>query len=100
MDQNTVSRLPRLTLRAGIIVGAVGAFSVILAPQIMQSLQFGPAYSQALGMALHVAFQLVTLFFLPFSAALMAASLVMRHLDASLARQGPVSVSGGQPAQD
>ncbi len=85
MDQHTVSRLPATTLRTGIIVGAVGAFSIILAPQIMQSLQFGPAYSQALGMVLHIAFQLVTLFFLPFSAALIAASLVMRHLDGVLA---------------
>jgi Mg/Co/Ni transporter MgtE len=85
MDQHTVSRLPATTLRTGIIVGAVGAFSIILAPQIMQSLQFGPAYSQALGMVLHIAFQLVTLFFLPFSAALIAASLVMRHLAGVLA---------------
>ncbi len=67
-------------------MGVVGAFSIILAPQIMQSLQFGPADSQALGMVLQVAFQLVTLFFLPFSAALIAASLVMRHLDVVLAR--------------
>lgn len=67
-------------------MGVVGAFSIILAPQIMQSLQFGPAYSEALGMVLQVAFQLVTLFFLPFSAALIAASLVMRHLDVVLAR--------------
>ncbi|MET1087838.1 MAG: hypothetical protein ABWY04_12090 [Arthrobacter sp.] len=81
-------------------MGAVGAFSVILAPQIMQALEFGPAYSQALGMVLHVGFQLVTLFFLPISAALAAASLVMRHLDASLARAGSVSVAGGEPAQE
>ncbi|RAX45037.1 hypothetical protein DQ354_11430 [Arthrobacter sp. AQ5-06] len=67
-------------------MGVVGAFSIILAPQIMQSLQFGPAYSQALGMVLQVAFQLVTLFFLPFSAALIAAALVVRHLDGVLAR--------------
>ncbi|WP_248763535.1 hypothetical protein [Pseudarthrobacter sp. SSS035] len=86
MDQQTVSRLPATTLRTGIIVGVIGAFSIILAPQIMQSLQLGPAYSQALGMVLHTAFQLVTLFFLPFSAALIAASLVMRYLDGLLAR--------------
>jgi hypothetical protein len=96
MDQNGVSGLPRTTLRAGIIVGAIGAFSVILAPQIMQALQFGPAYSQALGMVLHATFQLVTLFFLPFSAALVAASLVMRHLDSVLARV-TAAVPSGQP---
>jgi hypothetical protein len=88
MDQKAVSGLPRTTLRTGIIVGAIGAFSVILAPQIMQVLTLGPAYSQALGMVLQVAFQLVTLFFLPFSAALVAASLVMRHLDSALVRAG------------
>ena len=66
-------------------MGAVGAVSIILAPQIMQTLLFGPAYSQALGMVLQIVFQLVTLFFLPFSAALIAASLVMPHLDGALA---------------
>jgi hypothetical protein len=85
MDHNTVSGLPRKTLRAGVVVGAIGAFAVILAPQIMQLLVPGPSYSQALGAVLQVLFQLVTLFFLPFSAALIAASLVMRHLDAALA---------------
>lgn len=83
MDQKTVSGLPKTTLRAGIFVGLIGAFSVILAPQIMQSLQLGPAYSQAVGMVLSIVFQLVTLFFLPFSAALVAASLVMRHVDSA-----------------
>lgn len=47
----------------------------------MQSLQFEPSYSQALGAVLQLAFQLVTVFFLPFSAALVAASLVMRHAE-------------------
>ena len=88
MDQNTVSSLSRTTLRAGIIVGAIGAVAIILAPQVLQVLQLGPAYSAALAGILGVAFQLVTLFFLPFSAALVAASLVMRHLDSSLARAG------------
>ncbi|MET3205020.1 UNVERIFIED_ORG: hypothetical protein ABIB21_001814 [Arthrobacter sp. UYEF13] len=63
----------------------MGAVSIILAPQIMQTLLFGPAYSQALGMVLQIVVQLVTLFFLPFSAALIAASLVMPHLDGALA---------------
>jgi hypothetical protein len=100
MDQNIVSGLPKATLRAGIIVGVIGAFSVILAPQIMQLMQFGPAYSQALGMVLHVAFQLVTLFFLPFSAALVAASLVMRHVDSALARASAASLAGRQPTEE
>ncbi|MCP9000044.1 hypothetical protein NFC73_09920 [Pseudarthrobacter sp. RMG13] len=86
MDQHAVSRLPATTLRTGIIAGVIGAFSIILAPQIMQSLESGPAYSQAPGVVLHTAFQLVTLFFLPFSAALLAASLVMRYLGGVLAR--------------
>lgn len=97
MDHNAVSGLPRKTLRAGIIVGAIGAFSVILAPQIMQSLTFGPAYSQALGTAFQTLFQLVTLFFLPFSAALIAASLVMRHVETALARRLPAPIDGPQP---
>jgi hypothetical protein len=80
MDQKTASGLPGKTLRAGVIIGVAGAFAVILAPQIMQSLQLGPSYSQAVGAAFSVAFQLVTLFFLPLSAALIAASLVMRYL--------------------
>jgi hypothetical protein len=99
MDQNAVTGSARKTLRAGIIVGAVGAFAVILAPQIMQLLVFGPSYSQALGAILQVLFQLVTLFFLPFSAALIAASLVMRHLDTALAprTQAPLD---GQPTAE
>jgi hypothetical protein len=88
MDQNVISGLPRTTLRAGIMMGAIGAFAVILAPQIMQAMTLGPAYSQALSTVLQVAFQLVTLFFLPFSAALVAASLVMRHLESVLVRAG------------
>lgn len=99
MDQNAVTGLSRKTLRAGIIVGAVGAFAVILAPQIMQLLVFGPNYSQALGAILQVLFQLVTLFFLPFSAALIAASLVMRHLDTALAA-GTHAPLDGPPAAE
>ena len=85
MDQKTVPSLPRTTLRAGIIIGAVGAVAVILAPQILQSLQLGPSYSQAVGALLSIIFQLVTLFFMPLSAALIAASLVMRYLGSVLA---------------
>lgn len=99
MDQNAVSKLPGTTLRGGIIVGAIGAFAVIVAPQVMQLLQFGPAYSQALGAILQVAFQLVTLFFLPFSAALIAASLVMRHLDLTLARAGTAATAHREPPE-
>lgn len=88
MDQKTVSSLPRTTLRAGIIVGVAGALAVVLAPQIFQSLQLGPAYSQAVGTILQIIFQLVTLFFLPLSAALIAASLVMRYLDSMLTGTG------------
>ncbi|WP_255769740.1 hypothetical protein [Pseudarthrobacter sulfonivorans] len=99
MDQNVVSGLPRKTLRAGIIVGAIGAFSVILAPQIMQLLMFGPAYSQALGVVFQTLFQLVTLFFLPFSAALIAASLVMRHLETALARRLPAPIGSSPPTE-
>jgi hypothetical protein len=98
MDRNAVSGLPRKTLRAGIIVGAVGAFSVILAPQIMQLLMFGPAYSQALGVVFQTLFQLVTLFFLPLSAALISASLVMRHTEAAIARRLPAPIHGAPPA--
>jgi hypothetical protein len=99
MDQNAVSGLPRKTLRAGIIVGAIGAFAVILAPRIMQSLVFGPAYSQALGMVFQTLFQLVTLFFLPISAALIGASLVMRHLDEALARRTQAPIDAPPPTE-
>ncbi|MDV2980329.1 UNVERIFIED_CONTAM: hypothetical protein Q9R71_24435 [Actinomycetes bacterium ARC8] len=92
MDQKTLSALPRTTLRAGIIIGAAGAMAVILAPQILQSLQLGPSYSQAVGALLSVVFQLVTLFFLPFSAALIAGSLVMRYV-------GPVLTGAAAPGQ-
>ncbi|ADX74915.1 hypothetical protein Asphe3_38270 [Pseudarthrobacter phenanthrenivorans Sphe3] len=93
MDQKTLSALPKTTLRAGIIIGAAGAFAVILAPQILQSLQLGPSYSQAMAALLNMVFQLVTLFFLPFSAALIAGSLVMRYVGSVLtgtAAAGPV----------
>jgi hypothetical protein len=84
MDQKTESSLPRTTLRAGIIMGAVGAFAVIFASEIMQWLQLDPSYSQAVGALLSIVFQLVTLFAMPFSAALIAASLVMRYLHSVL----------------
>lgn len=84
MDQKTLSGLPKTTLRAGIIIGAAGAAAVILAPQILQLLQLGPSYSQAVGTLLSVVFQLVTLFFLPLSAALLAGSLVMRYVGSVL----------------
>jgi hypothetical protein len=66
--------------------------AVILAPQILQSLQLGPSYSQAVGALLSVVFQLVTLFFLPFSAALIAGSLVMRYV-------GPMLTGAAAPGQ-
>ena len=100
MDQNTLSALPKTTLRAGIIVGAVGAVAVILAPQILQSLQLGPSYSQAVGALLSIVFQLVTLFFLPLSAALIAGSLVMRYLGAVLTGTERPASAGRPPLSD
>jgi hypothetical protein len=100
MDQKTASGLPGKTLRAGIIIGVVGAFAVILAPQILQTLQLGPSYSQAVGAALSVAFQLVTLFFLPLSTALIAASLVMRYLGAVLMGTERPASAGRPPLSD
>ena len=44
MDQKTASGLPGKTLRAGIIVGVVGAFAVILAHQIMQQAMLRDVY--------------------------------------------------------
>ena len=100
MDQKTLSALPKTTLRAGIIIGAAGAVAVILAPQILQSLQLGPSYSQAVGALLSIVFQLVTLFFLPLSAALIAGSLVMRYLGAVLMGTERPASAGRPPLSD
>jgi ABC-type uncharacterized transport system permease subunit len=74
----------RRTLRAGIIVGATGILTLLLTNLFMQN--FGATTfngGNALFVILTQLYLLAPLACLPFSAALISAALVMRHIDAT-----------------
>jgi len=74
--------MPKRTLRAGIIVGILGVLAITLTARVVERAGFTLNNAPMLGEILSVLWQLVTVGFLPFSAALISASLVMRHIDA------------------
>lgn len=80
-----VSSLPHRTMRVGILFGIVGLFAIITSDFFFRN--FGAGLDEArvangLAVAFTVIYQLVISAFLPFSAALISASLVMRYLTA------------------
>ena len=80
---NTPSTSVR-TLRAGIVVGVIGVLAIISAnPVQMIAMEAG---NQGLLTVFAATYQLAVAGCLPFSAALVAASLVMRHLDTAAGR--------------
>ena len=76
------SRLSKTTMRTGRTLGATAVLLIAFGPQIMGN--FGtPAVIEVapVAMAVSTTYLLVTDTFLPFSAALVAASLIMRHAE-------------------
>ena len=92
--------MSRRTLRAGLILGVIGVVTIISANQL-QMIAMDSGVSQVLLPIFAVFYQLAGVGCLPFSAALVSASLVMRHLDAANAdcrgsnEQRPLNGAGG-----
>lgn len=74
----------RRTLRAGLILGVIGVVTIISANQL-QLIAMDSGASQVLLPIFSAIYQLAGVGCLPFSAALVSASLVMRHMDATRA---------------
>ena len=75
--------MPKRTLLAGIIVGIVGVLAITFTARIVERAGFTLNNTPVLGEILSVLWQIVTVGFLPFSAALVSASLVMRNIDSN-----------------
>jgi Na+-driven multidrug efflux pump len=82
----TTSNMAKKTLTAGIIVGAVGLIGVLFGTQIITSLYDNPSLLNDGYYFLNAAISAVISFCLPLSAALIAASLVMRHTESLTAQ--------------
>jgi hypothetical protein len=75
----TTSSMAKKTLIAGVVSGVVGLVAILLGGQIMAGLHGNPSLSDAGFYFLNAVISAGVSFCLPFSAALIAASLVMRH---------------------
>ncbi len=75
------SNLAGMTLVAGIIIGVVGLAGMLLGSQLVGGLHSNPDLSNAGYYFLNTVISVIISFCLPFSAALIAASLVMRHAE-------------------
>lgn len=87
----TASTLTRKTLLAGIIVGGAGLLLALFGSTWLMGLYDNPSFTNTTLTFLNALIAVIMSFCLPLSAALIAASLVMRHLDA---------VWGDRPAVD
>ncbi len=77
-----------VALRWGIILGVAGVLMLIFSPAIITN--FGTSYPAAgapVAMIVTTLSTVATIAFLPFSASLVAASLVMRHAESLAARK-------------
>jgi hypothetical protein len=83
------------TLRAGIVTGVIGVLAVVSVNHV-QMIAMG-AGNQAFMTIFAAAYQLAVSGCLPFSAALVAASLVMRHVDAAAGRLPQEPAGDGGP---
>ncbi len=84
------SSLYRRTLRAGIIVGVVGLLAMLLTNLFMQNVGATTFNGEnAFFVVLTQLYLLAPLACLPFSAALISAALVMRHIDATTSDATP-----------
>lgn len=77
------SEISRMTMRVGIVLGSIGILLIALGPLIIGNfgttvfMQDAPA-----AMTVMTVYLIATASYLPFSAALVGASLIMRHSDA------------------
>jgi hypothetical protein len=97
MEQRRKPSLYARTLRAGIAVGVIGALAMIFSNLFLQN--FGVVSFNGANMFFVVLTQvylLATVACMPFSAALVAAALVMHHLDTRAA--GPAEPAENPPA--
>jgi hypothetical protein len=100
MDNSETPSMYRRTLRAGLILGVIGVVTIISASQL-QMIVMDSGVSQVLLPVFAAIYQLAGVGCLPFSAALVSASLVMRHMDATKAschgsdEQQPRNGAGG-----
>lgn len=87
MARTETSLMYKRTLRAGIIVGAVGILIMLFSNLFMQTIGT-VSFNGANGFffALTQIYLLAPVACLPFSAALVSAALVMRHLDTAILR--------------
>ena len=77
-----------VVLRWGIILGVAGVLMLVLSPVIIGNFgTFYPTAGAPVAMAVTTLYSVATIALLPFSASLVAASLVMRHAEALAARK-------------
>lgn len=80
--------LAKKTLVAGIVIGVVGLVGMLLTAQLLNSLYNNASLPNDGFYFLNTAISALISFCLPFSAALIAASLVMRHAESLTTRKG------------
>jgi hypothetical protein len=94
MDQRRKPSLYVRTLRAGIAVGVIGALAMIFSNLFLQNLGVVPfSGANVFLVLLTQVYLLATVACMPFSAALVAAALVMHYLDTR-------SVGPAEPAEN
>ena len=77
------SRMLKTTMRVGVLLGVIAVLLIAFSPLILGNFGTTTVVADApVAMAVSTVYLLVTATFLPFSAALFSASLVMRHAEA------------------
>jgi Na+-driven multidrug efflux pump len=81
-DSMGASRILKTTMRVGVMLGVIAVLLIALSPLILGNFGTTTVVADApVAMAVSTVYLLVTATFLPFSAALISASLVMRHAE-------------------
>jgi hypothetical protein len=81
-------KMHEVVLRWGIILGVASVLMVVLSPVIIGNFgTFHPVEAAPVATAVTTLYTVATIAFLPFSASLVAASLVMRHAEALAERK-------------
>ncbi|TDK26645.1 hypothetical protein E2F48_05515 [Arthrobacter crusticola] len=84
----TDGKMHKTVLRWGILLGVAGVLMLVFSPVIIGNFgTFYPAAGAPVAMAVTTLYSAASIAFLPFSASLVAASLVMRHAESLAARK-------------
>ncbi|MBJ2119472.1 hypothetical protein I6N91_00590 [Arthrobacter sp. MSA 4-2] len=84
----TEVKMRKTVLRWGIILGVAGVLMLVFSPVIIGNFgTFYPGAGAPVAMAVTTLYSVATIALLPFSASLVAASLVMRHAESLAARK-------------